>query len=273
MTWAVLLPKWTLTRQKIVLSRGRLRSRKPAIMPVLPYPAKSAAPARAYFSPFFRQTQAKDRIHAGTRVHSTAPSARRLKQTSRLTAFMSGHQWARCMRQTLAMFQCRIYMPEEVSMKLIAVVCMAASALSFVGGACAESITEAQVKATLAQMDAAISKRSVDGVTRMMSDDVRVVGVIEMGKQSQNFSYSKDEYSKALYDNWGASSNYVYKRENQAISIRGQKATVQADIKETMHIGSQRLSSNSKEVATLELRGGKLLLTHVEAKVKVQLTP
>ena len=40
-----------------------------------------------------------------------------------------------------------------------------------------------------------------------------------------------------------------------------------------MQIGSQRLLSRSKEVATLELRGNKLLLTHVEAKVKVQLAP
>ena len=211
---------------KYVLSRVRVRSRKPAIMPVLPYPAKSADPACAHFSPIFHQAQAKDRAHAGMRVHFPAPSACWRRQTSRLAAFKSGHRRPRCMRQTLAMFQCRIYMPEGVSMKLIAVVCMVASALSFAGGACAESITEAQVKATLAQMDEAISKRNVDGVTRMMADDVRVVGVIEMGKQSQSFSYSKDEYSKALYDNWGASSDYAYKRENQTISIRGQKAKV-----------------------------------------------
>ena len=155
-------------------------------------------------------------------------------------------------------------------MKLFAVACMATSALCFVAGAHAESITEAQVKATLAQVDDAIAKRDVDGMIRMLADDARVTGVSEMGQQTQKFSYTKDEYAKALYDYWGSSSAYTYKRENQRIHIQGKKATVLADVKETIQIGPQRLNSNSQEIATLELRNGKPLLTRVEAKVKVK---
>ena len=154
-------------------------------------------------------------------------------------------------------------------MKLLTQVCLAAGAFSLISLAQAQGITEAQVKSLLTQMDQAIASRNVDGVTRWLADDARVSGTMEVGGQQKSFAYNKDEYAKSLFDTWGASSQYIYKRENQVIRIQGGSAVVTADIKEQTQIGRQLIKTQTQESATVELRKGQPRITRVEGKAKI----
>jgi hypothetical protein len=133
----------------------------------------------------------------------------------------------------------------------------------------ASGVTEAQAKHLLAQMDQAIAARNVDGVTRWIADDVRISGALEASGQSTPFAYNKDEYAKALFDVWGAASQYSYKREDQVIRIQGQSALVTAQVIEQTQIGRQRIRTVTQERATIELRQGQPRITRLEAQGKV----
>ena len=154
-------------------------------------------------------------------------------------------------------------------MKLLTQACIAAGAFSLMSLAQAQAITEAQVKSLLTQMDQAIASRNVDGVTRWLTEDARVSGTIDIGGQKQSFAYGKDEYAKLLFDTWGSSSQYSYKRENQVIRIQGSSAVVTADIKEQTQIGRQLIKTQTQESAVVELRKGQPRITRVEGKAKI----
>lgn len=135
-----------------------------------------------------------------------------------------------------------------------------ASAFSFAG-----DISEAHVSKLLAQVDAAIQKKSPSGIAATLSDELMVKINIHAGGRQRTIRVGKHEYISMLRQGWDMATSYSYSRRNEKIAISGNAATVSADITETMTIQGQRMRTTTREVATIEMVNGVPLITKISA--------
>lgn len=136
--------------------------------------------------------------------------------------------------------------------------------------ALAADLTEADVRGFLAQVDAAIARRDATALGATLSDTAEFVVVISHGGQVQPIRLDKPQYMQMLRDTWRLASDYQYQRQQQVVRITGAKATVTAQVTESMTLQGRRMTSVASETAIIERVGGRLLLTRVVANGNLQ---
>ena len=141
-------------------------------------------------------------------------------------------------------------------------------ALSFIASAqvAAQNATDALVQEFLAKLDRAIATKNTGEIAKLISENAQFSGTVIAGGRVRTVKGNKAQYVAALKDTWAQASNYIYRRTNQEIALSGGKATVTADVSESMILQGQYVALKSKEVWTLEQTNGVLLLTEVVAK-------
>ena len=127
----------------------------------------------------------------------------------------------------------------------------------------ARDITEPEVLALVARMQQAAQRRDVDAVGRDLHDAVEISGSLTAGGQRQDFRYSKQEYLQDLRTAWAQVIDYRNERRNQRIRIADGRATVTADVRDTMVVQGGTIEVQGKETLTLERAGGVLVVTQV----------
>jgi ketosteroid isomerase-like protein len=147
-------------------------------------------------------------------------------------------------------------------MKLVRALVLAAA---LVGSAplLAQDLTPSGVKAFIASIDAAISRRDVDVIVDHIAEHAVVSATVLMQGQTQTLRMNKLQYRQMLALAWSAASSYEYERSNEKISIDGNQATVTADVAESMVIQGQPFATKARERATVESLDGKLMLTQL----------
>ncbi|MDF3031729.1 MAG: hypothetical protein K0R03_2287 [Moraxellaceae bacterium] len=143
---------------------------------------------------------------------------------------------------------------------LFIAVCLMASSSSI---AAVSQLTEHAVRQLLAKVDKAITTQDVKLLGESLSDNVEITLVISAGGQTQRATMNKAQYLEAARTTWASASNYTYRRSNERIAIAGSTATVQAEVLESMVMGSQLIRSVTQETATVELVNGVAVATKV----------
>ncbi|HVK56022.1 MAG TPA: nuclear transport factor 2 family protein [Burkholderiales bacterium] len=151
-------------------------------------------------------------------------------------------------------------------MKSIAKVFAFALSLALSVQVYAQEITEASAKEFLRKVDKAIASKDAAAFEKYISENADISGTITTSGQTQSFKFNKAQYMAALRDTWTQASNYTYRRSNEKIVLSGAKATVTADVAESMVLQGQHVSAKSKEVGTLEKVNGVLMFTKVVAQ-------
>ena len=113
------------------------------------------------------------------------------------------------------------------------VICLFLS-LVVVPAAYAAEMTEEMVKQTISRVDNAVNDLNARALAKELSDNVSITMNINMQGQKQVMKPSKQEYISMLAKGWAQYKNYKYSRTNMSIKIKGNKAYISADIKESM---------------------------------------
>lgn len=130
----------------------------------------------------------------------------------------------------------------------------------------AQDLSESEVRGVLDRMDAAVAKRDVDAIGRLLSAGAQLSGTLKVGAGAQTFRYNKSQYLQNLRDSWAQLVDYRYRRSNVVIVVSGRAATATADVHETLVLPAGTMSVKSRESVTLERLDGAVLITRVVAQ-------
>ena len=127
----------------------------------------------------------------------------------------------------------------------------------------ASGLTEDSVKALIAKVDKAVITLNSSEISDLLSNNVVIIMNINMQGKDHVMKPNKQEYISMLKEGWATYTNYTYKKSNTIIKIKGETATVTANIKESMTVQGQDISGETKEEVTIKLVDGKPLVTKV----------
>jgi hypothetical protein len=134
------------------------------------------------------------------------------------------------------------------------------------------TITESDINAMLIAMDRAARKGDVDGVIAHFAPGIKIkMSVLNKGSdREQEATLTKEEYASNARQNMRRKLSYQNERKNTRIKIYDDEtAMVTCDIYEVLKLPEGTLRSASSEVAYLTLRDGKIVITGIEARMRV----
>ena len=134
------------------------------------------------------------------------------------------------------------------------------------------SITETDIQAMMNTIDKAAKKGNIDGVIAFWAPDIKIkMSVLNPGRtKEEEGTFTKDEFAARARRNMRRKLFYQYERKNTRIKIYdAETAMVTCDIYETLKVPEGTLRTASSEVAYITLRDGKLVITGIEARMRV----
>jgi len=148
-------------------------------------------------------------------------------------------------------------MPHVIKLSLLAFGLLVSSHAS------AADLTEAAIHKLIAEADRSIAHQSADGIEKLFSDKARITLHMSAQGQSQTATLSKPEYIASLRQSWGMYDSYEYNRSGLNVTLHGNQAFVTDTITEAIRVQGQSLTAVTKEEVTVELVGGKPMITNV----------
>ncbi len=133
----------------------------------------------------------------------------------------------------------------------------------------ASEMTEQMVTRLLSQVDSAVNGFDARSIAVHISDDATFTMNINAQGRTQILSASKDQYISMLQQGWSQLSEYSYNRKNVSISIVDNKATVTADVHESMIMQGQNVSALTQEQVLIEIVDGAAMITRVVGHVSL----
>jgi hypothetical protein len=133
-------------------------------------------------------------------------------------------------------------------------------------------ITESDIQAMIAGMDKAARKGNVAGMIAYFAPDIKItMRVLNPGSDKEQVgTLTKDQYAFNARNNMRRKLAYYIERKNTRIKIYDeQTATVTGDLYETLKFRGGTLRMASSGVAYISLRDGKLVITAMEARMRV----
>jgi hypothetical protein len=131
--------------------------------------------------------------------------------------------------------------------------------------ACSHKISEKDVNDLIAKADKAIAAKNADEMATLLSDSVQVNVSISQNGSVQKMSFGKPAYINLLRQAWAAAEDYRYERINLKISLDGDKATISSDLKESMTMRGEHISSVSKETTVVVMEHGKPVISKMDS--------
>jgi len=150
-------------------------------------------------------------------------------------------------------------------MRPIARVLIVAVALLGSSPAPAEELAVSDITAFGAQMDAAAQRCEVDKVLSRIAELAVISGT--GAAQGDMFRMNKAQYGELLTVACASGRHWSSVRTNEKISIEDDQAIVTADVAETITLDGQQATSRLRERATVELIGGRLMLTQLHVNL------
>jgi hypothetical protein len=138
-------------------------------------------------------------------------------------------------------------------------------ALLFTAPLAADELTERDLKAFTAMIDAAIARRDAETIVKHIAEHAVISATVNVQGRTQTLRMNKTQYRQLLAATWSAVSNYEYRRSNEKITIERDQATITADISESMVVQGQPVETKVRERATVENYDGTLMLTQLVA--------
>lgn len=129
----------------------------------------------------------------------------------------------------------------------------------------AAELTERDLKAFTAMIDAAIARRDADTIVEHIAEHAVISATVNVQGQTKTLRMNKAQYRQMLTATWGAASSYEYHRNNEKIAIDRDQATITADIVESVVVDGRQVDTKVRERATVEDFDGTLMLTQLVA--------
>ena len=133
-------------------------------------------------------------------------------------------------------------------------------------------ITESQLMGYVSSVDSASRKGNINAVVATLANDVKIKMSIVTPNSDQEkvVTLTKQQYAFNTRNVMRRRLAYSLVRKNTRFKIyEGAKAaTVTSDIYETLTLKQGTLRAVSSEIAIVELRNGKLLVTSIESKTR-----
>jgi hypothetical protein len=135
-----------------------------------------------------------------------------------------------------------------------------------------DAITESETLAMLNAIDRAARKGNVAGLIAPMARDIKIKMTISTpgSDKEQVLNLSKDQYAFHTRRALQRRLAYQYERKNTRIKLYGDNRTalVTSDVYETLTLRQGTIRATSSEVAIVNLRNGKLVITSLEARTR-----
>lgn len=131
-------------------------------------------------------------------------------------------------------------------------------------------ITEDDIREMIYDVEAANRNRDIEGIMRYLSPDVEITITLDTLFGPQKMQWTRTKYKIETKNAWANASSYTYKRQNDhiAVSDDGQSAHVETDIFEVITIQGKTIKQKTRENIDIEIIGGRLLVTKLEAIIK-----
>lgn len=134
-----------------------------------------------------------------------------------------------------------------------------------------DAITESKVLAMLDSVDKATKKGNVAGIIGILAKDVKITMNFSSpdGKEHQ-LTFNKEQYASSARQGIRRRIAYEYYRNNTRMTISKDRKTamVMSDVYETLTLPEGTFRGATAEIAILNLRDGKILVTSIEAIVR-----
>ena len=134
------------------------------------------------------------------------------------------------------------------------------------------AITESQVLAVVNSIDRAARKGNIAGMIAPLARDVKIKMTITAPGSDQEhlLNLNKDQYALNTRQAMRRRLSYQLERKNTRVKIYDeQTASVTSDLYEALTIRQGTLRGVSSEVAIMELRNGKIVITSVESRTRL----
>jgi hypothetical protein len=160
----------------------------------------------------------------------------------------------------------------KLRLPIITVACLALVLL-----ACANTyaqtqttITEEKALAILNSMDKATKAKNIAGMMAPLASDVKIRLILVTPNKEQGISLTRDQYELNSRQAIRKRIGYDCVRKNTRVKIfsDGQSAMVSDDIYETLTLSGKTLRSVTSEVIIFYVRGGKIVITAMEGKMR-----
>jgi hypothetical protein len=157
----------------------------------------------------------------------------------------------------------------QVCLLLTTVLCAPALAAGAEPG---PRLTEASVRALMAEVIAASKARDVARIGALLASDCKVAFVGSDPAQPRLDEMTRDQYLARLTDGYSSLStlrSYDYAASNLkvALSADARQALVDADVTETLSFNDHDVVTHSQEASVIELRDGRPLIVKVAGTV------
>jgi hypothetical protein len=134
------------------------------------------------------------------------------------------------------------------------------------------SITESDIQAMIASMDKAARKGNVAGMIAYFAPDIKItMRVLNPGSDKEQVgTLTKEQFEFNARNNMRRKLAYSFVRKNTRIKIYdAETAMVTGEIYETFKFRQGTLRAASSGVSFISLRDGKLVITAMEARMRV----
>ena len=134
------------------------------------------------------------------------------------------------------------------------------------------SITETDIHTMLNGIDRAARRGNVAGMIAPLAPDIKIkMRVLNPGSDQEEVGIlTKDDYESRARNNMRRKLSYQVERKNTRIKIYdNQTAMVTCEVYETLKMREGTLRSAASAVYFLALRDGKLVITSVDARMRV----
>ncbi|MES9970202.1 MAG: hypothetical protein ABW092_09225 [Candidatus Thiodiazotropha sp.] len=136
------------------------------------------------------------------------------------------------------------------------------------------AFNDSELHELLAQIDSAAEARDVTKIAHLLSDRVSIT--IEMPTPQGNtpVELDKQQYLRVTQQGWDAiGPSYKYTRLQTNYESDGTRAQVVSIVREEYHAGGQRISSETLEIADLEVENGRLVVVKVVGQMHIKGEP
>ena len=133
-----------------------------------------------------------------------------------------------------------------------------------------ENITEASVREMILVMKNASKTRSVEPISGILSDDVKVIRHVNLRGEKQLVKKSKKEYLDMISKSWDTLDYYDHEISNIVIDIRDNKARVTSDSHECATLDGRSMTADSKQEVVIDMFGSTPLITIIESDITVR---
>jgi len=129
----------------------------------------------------------------------------------------------------------------------------------------AQELSKSSVEDMIEDMDKAASNSDIVTIAKYIHPNASITMNVTINGQQQVMKASKQQYVQLLTQGLQSATSYDHEISNLDITIKNGKAFASMNVTETIEMNGQTQTGKSQENLTIELIGGRLIITGIVA--------